>query len=416
MAVAGLNVMDMLRYQLKLKQLEIDALLEVTTAINLNEPASRLFELFDSLLREQLGVNRYILFSHQDEWTIKASAGFELDEIAIDVQKDLLDYKQLVIFSATHDNKPAKLHDFDLVIPVLHKEKPLAFLLMSAPMSESYEPLEEKIKLVQTVTNIISVAIENKKLFKKEKEQEALKRELEVAAQVQSMLIPDKLPRNSEVEMAAIYLPHINVGGDYYDFMELGNGEFFFCIADISGKGIAAALLMANFQAQLRELVKKNHPTIGEFIQELNKGVLLNTRGEKFITMFLGKYNRQSRILKYINAGHNPPILITKSGHKLLDTGCTILGMFDELPHVRLGQIPIVDDTTILCYTDGLTDLVHENNQVFSLDGLSLFLQNNCNRSADDINRQLIESITAFKEENDLVDDITILTVKIFGK
>lgn len=416
MPVAGLNVMDMLRYQLKLKQLEIDALLEVTTAINLNEPASRLFELFDTLMREQLGVHRYLLFSNQDGWQVKASEGYDLKKIKLHVERDLLQFKQFIIFSELGVNKPEKLNEFDLVIPVYHKERPLAFLLMSAPMLESYEPLEEKIKLVQTVTNIISVAIENKKLFKKEKEQEALKRELEVAAQVQTMLIPDKLPRTAEVEMAAIYLPHTNVGGDYYDFMELGNDEFFFCIADISGKGIAAALLMANFQAQLRELVKKNHPTIDEFVQELNAGILRNTRGEKFITMFLGKYNRQTRILKYINAGHNPPVLVTKNGSRLLESGCTILGMFDTLPKVILGQVPIVDDTTILCYTDGLTDLVNESSQVFSLDSLTAFMKKNAKNSAEGITKKLIETITTYKEANELVDDITILTVKIFGK
>ncbi|MBP9188087.1 MAG: PP2C family protein-serine/threonine phosphatase [Chitinophagales bacterium] len=416
MPIAGLNVMDMLRYQLKLKQLEIDALLEVTTAINLNEPASRLFELFDTLLSEQLGVDHYLLFFNQNTWQVKASQGYDLHHIFINVERDLLHFKQLVILSDLGNSRPDILKDFDLIIPVFHKQKPLAFLLMSTPMLKSYEPLEEKIKLVQTVVNIISVAIENKKLFKKEKEQEALKRELEVAAQVQTMLIPDKLPKNNEFEMAAIYLPHINVGGDYYDFMELGNDEFSFCIADISGKGIAAALLMANFQAQLRELVKTNHTSIDILIQKLNAGVLLSTRGEKFITMFLGIYNRKTRILRYVNAGHNPPVLVTKNNSQLLETGCTILGMFENLPNIQSGEVKVEDDTTILCYTDGLTDLVNENNQVFSLKGLTAFLKHDYNRSAEKITHELIEIITNYKEANDLVDDITILAVKIFGK
>lgn len=407
----------MLRYQLKLKQLEIDALLEVTTAINLNEPASHLFELLNTLLSEQLGVEHYLFFFNQNKgWQVNASRGFDLNNLNIDVERDLLQFNQLLILSDLGAERPAILQDFDLIIPVFHKQKPLAFLLMSTPLLQSYEPLEEKIKLVQTVVNIISVAIENKKLFKKEKEQEALKRELEVAAQVQTMLIPDKLPRNNEFEMAAIYLPHINVGGDYYDYMELGDDKFFFCIADISGKGIAAALLMANFQAQLRELVKRNHMRIDTFIQELNAGVLLNTRGEKFITMFLGIFNRKTRKLQYINAGHNPPVLVTGNQSILLESGCTILGMFENLPNVQPGEFLIQEDATILCYTDGLTDLVNESNQVFSLRGLTEFLKQDCRRSTDEITRELIEIITKYKAANDLVDDITILAVKIFGK
>ena len=181
------------------------------------------------------------------------------------------------------------------------------------------------------------------------------------AAQVQSMLIPDTLPNDDKIQMAAIYLPHKNIGGDYYDFIKLSEDEMFFCIADISGKGIAAAILMANFQAQIRELTKRNPVTIEEYMQELNKGVLMSTKGEKFITLFLGKYNRKTRLLKYVNSGHNPPILVNTNGAKFLDKGTTILGMFNELPSVKMGQVPIIEDTAIICFTDGLTDVVNED-------------------------------------------------------
>ncbi|MBC8046609.1 MAG: PP2C family protein-serine/threonine phosphatase [Fimbriimonadaceae bacterium] len=237
-----------------------------------------------------------------------------------------------------------------------------------------------------------------------------------MAAQMQNMLIPDKLPKNKEVEMAAIYLPHQNIGGDYYDYLQLSEDEFFFCIADISGKGIPAALLMANFQAQLRELVKKNHPTIDDLFQELNRGVLISTRGEKFITLFLGKYNRKTRILKYVNAGHNPPILVTSQGSKLLDKGSTILGMFENLPSVKLGQIPIVEDTTIMSYTDGLTDLENDKEQAFSMETLVNFMKTNYKEDVEHINRKLLTEIIRFKEKRNFTDDITVLTVKIFGK
>ncbi len=416
MPVAGLNVMDMLRDQLKLKQLEIETLLQITTAINTNESTTALFQLFEQTLHEQIGVDKLILFSYSGGWKEVINYGNGKDASLISIEKDLLPFKKLTHLENLNGQKPEYFEAYDILIPVYHKDKALAYLLMSYPVIESYEPLEDKIKFAQTVTNVIIVAIENKRLFKREIEQEALKRELEVAAQVQSMLIPDKLPKNNELDMAAIYLPHINVGGDYYDYMNLNDDEFFFCIADISGKGIAASLLMANFQAQLRELVKKNHPTIDEFVQELNKGVLLSTRGEKFITMFLGKFNRRTRILKYVNAGHNPPVLVTSKGYKLLETGCTILGMFPELPCVKLGQVPIIEDTTILCYTDGLTDLLNEKNQIFSLEALVEFLKANYEDEMDNINRKLLAEIMRFKEGNNFVDDITVLSVKIFGR
>ncbi len=418
MPVAGLNVMDMLRNQLKLKQLEIDALLEITQAINTNRSASALFNLFETTLHDQIGVEHLLLFSNNDgKWQrINGlnGSGFEDNIHNID---ELLKYRNLTYLAELNGLLPEFLSDYDLLIPVYHKEKPLAFLLMSHPRVESYEPVEDKIKFAQTITNIITVAIENKRLFKKEMEQEMMKRDLEVAAQMQSMFIPDNLPKNNEVEVAAIYMPHQNIGGDYYDFMKLNEDEFFFCIADISGKGISAALLMANFQAQLRALLKRSHSTVDNLIQELNESVILNTRGEKFITLFLGKYSRKTRILKYVNAGHNPPLLFTSKGYKQLDKGCTILGMFDKIPEVKLGQIPIAEDTTIICFTDGLTDLVNEQEMPFQLESVLSIAKEYHRQDVDTINRKLLAELMKFKgEKGNANDDITVLSIKIFGK
>ena len=414
MAVAGLNVMEMLRDQLKLKQLEIDALLEITKAINSNKTASALFQLFHRTLKDQIGVENMLLISNNgDDWEPVIGNKF-ISELNPDLMSTLLKYNKLTDLSTLNGELPDYLKQYDILIPVFHKEKPLAYLLMSNPRVESYEPLEDKVKFAQTVTNIISVAIENKRLFKKEVEQQSFKKELELAAQVQSMLIPDTLPNDDKLQMAAIYLPHQNIGGDYYDVLKLSDDEMFFCIADISGKGIAAAILMANFQAQIRELTKRNPVTIEEYMKELNQGVLMSTKGEKFITLFLAKYNRKTRILKYVNSGHNPPILVNSNGFKFLDKGTTILGMFDELPSIKMGQIPIVEDTAIICFTDGLTDVVNENNQVFPLNDLVSLLQNNYKGDIQLLNKKIISEIMRFKGEDGIVsDDITVLSVKI---
>ncbi len=416
MALAGMNVMNILSEQLKLKQLEQDTLLDITTAINSNETAEKLFGLFTDTLSKQLQVDRFMLLAYDGEWNVAAEHHAAGDEL-IDVERDLLPFTRLTYLSDLPARESELLRTYDIIVPVYHKSQPLAYLLMTEPLTSQLEELEDKIKFAQTVVNIIIVAIENKRLFKREKEQEALQRELELAAQVQSMLIPDKLPADENVVVDALYLPHITVGGDYYDFMYLDDDEFFFCIADISGKGMGAALLMANFQGQLRELVKRNHPTIDEFLQDLNKGVLHNTKGEKFITMFLGKYNSNTRILKYVNAGHNPPVLVTNKGQRLLDSGCTILGIFDELPSVRMGQVPIVDDTTIMCYTDGLTDLYDEKNgATFTTDDITRLLKDNLKDDVEEINRKLAAEIIPFRTENGFGDDITIMTLRISGR
>src|ERR1019366_3106072 len=122
----------------------------------------------------------------------------------------------------------------------------------------------------------------------------------------------------------------------------------------ISGKGIPAALLMANFQANLRTLITRKYQ-LPQSIDILNGKVGEITKGEKFITLFIATYNCQTRILTYVNAGHNPSILYNKGDVQLLDQGCTILGMFDTLPYINFGEVKIEPGSLIVNYTDGLS-------------------------------------------------------------
>jgi len=201
------------------------------------------------------------------------------------------------------------------------------------------------------------------RLFKESLRKESIKKELELASKMQNMLIPNPsiLPRNEKIKMTAFYLPHMDVGGDYYDFIELGKHEFGFCISDVSGKGMSAAFLMSNFQANLRALFTRDI-ALDALIEKLNDKVLFSANGEKFITVFVGRFNYKTRELEYINAGHNQPLLYLKRTEKLLflNKGCCGLGMLDEIPIIRKGSVTIEEPSKLLCYTDGLTDLIHE--------------------------------------------------------
>jgi len=172
-------------------------------------------------------------------------------------------------------------------------------------------PVIKHLHFVQTLSNIIVVAIENIRLFNESLRQEALKKELELASKMQSMLIPRKetLPRNEKLHLTAFYHPHFDVGGDYYDCIILNKDEVGFCIADVSGKGISAALLMSNFQANLRALFT-HEISLPALVERLNERVISSANGEKFITLFIAKFNYRTNDLVYINAGHNAPYSI----------------------------------------------------------------------------------------------------------
>lgn len=406
------NLIEMLTTQVGVKQQEIDALLDITRAINDNVPEDSLLQIFDLTLLVHLGVKRIVVFLHDDIWNLARQRG--ADEVAnkINVERDLMHYKEVVQFEPDGE-RPEGLEVFDLIIPVYHKEQALAYVLMAYPRRESYEVMDEKIRFIQAFTNIVVVAVENKKLFKKQLEQEGMKRELEVAAHVQNMLIPSELPDNDKVQVAAVYLPHQNVGGDYYDFIELSDEEFVFVMADISGKGTSAALLMANFQANVRALIKTASVNLKAFVRQLNANVLEITKGERFITMFLGRYNTTSRKLTYISCGHNPSILYHDGEAQLLSEGCPILGIIDDLPFINIGQVDVPPGAVIVNYTDGVTDLQNPQGLYYSTDHMVHHLQKHPDVDMKTYIRGIMSEIYRFKGAMEYVDDITILTMRV---
>jgi sigma-B regulation protein RsbU (phosphoserine phosphatase) len=209
----------------------------------------------------------------------------------------------------------------------------------------------------------------------------------------------------------AIYKSHAEVGGDYYDFFRLNEDEYALCVADVSGKGVSAALLMSNFQANVRALFSYV-PTLEELAHILNAKVMNSAKGEKFITAFLGKYNIKKRELKYINAGHNPPVIVRDNKLELLKEGCLGLGMLDELPFVKMKREPIPLNTLLVCYTDGLTELENKQENLFGLDSLMEIVRDNRECDIPDLLQQIITQLNTFRGEMPYKDDIALMACK----
>jgi sigma-B regulation protein RsbU (phosphoserine phosphatase) len=253
------------------------------------------------------------------------------------------------------------------------------------------------------------------RFFKESLRQEALKKEMELASKMQNMLIPSSsiLPRNDKIHMTAFYLPHFDVGGDYYDYIQLSKTEFGFCIADVSGKGISAALLMSNFQANLRALFTYDI-SLDALIEKLNERVLHSANGEKFITIFVGKFNYKTRELQYINAGHNQPMMYqkTKKELSLLTKGCVGIGMIDEIPLIRKGSITIEEPTKIICYTDGLVELIDGKKISFGTKEIEDCVMNN--HDIEENIQAIIKKQGIFEGSAAIFDDISILGIEFF--
>src|SRR5260221_12844799 len=180
--------------------------------------------------------------------------------------------------------------------------------------------------------------------------------ELEIAKHVQSRLFPHVLPPLNTLDYACVCIQARKVGGDYYDFLDLGQGRFGFVIADISGKGIAAALLMANLQANLRSLCAIARTQPDHLLRSVNQLFCENTSDGAFATLFFGEYNDAERLLLYANCGHLPALILRVDGSVIrLDATATVLGIFRKW-ECEVGECQLAPGDMLALYTDGITE------------------------------------------------------------
>ncbi len=348
------------RNRLQMSRFKLDSLLDITMSITANLPTDKLLGKYESILRDELNIGRILIYKYSDRWECLLNAGFtEEYAIAIDPAESLAGYEETTHLSQ-EDESP--FPGVDIIFPVHNNSGPLAYILIGDidEEGEGMSPVLKHIHFIQTISNIIILAIENIRLFEESLRQEALRKELELAARMQTLLIPDikSLPRNEHIRVTGYYHPHYDVGGDYYDCVVLGDDVTGFCIADVSGKGISAALLMSNFQASFRALFSAGIE-LETLLTKLNEVVIRNASGEKFITFFVARYNHVERELEYVNAAHNAPVLYDLITGKVmhLEASCVGIGMLDSIPFINKTVVRVDNPSKLVCYTDGLSEL-----------------------------------------------------------
>jgi sigma-B regulation protein RsbU (phosphoserine phosphatase) len=396
-----------LQVELQAKKTQLHWLLQITKAINYNFSTKQLLDVYEHVLHSQLKVGKFALLINEEQWKCVLLSGTDKNLKDFDMEAVLDEMNKL---HKLETEQELWVNSFDTVLPVYHKEQLLAYAMIGGISNSVIPKKNELYSFIHTISNLIVVAIENNHTAKERMRQVGIRKELELAAQMQSMLFPVSLPESDQYEIYATYLPHQEVGGDYYDFIPLNEHEFIFCMADVSGKGIAAALLMSNFQANLHALVQHNH-SLTELVPLLNDKVFRSAKGEKFITFFIGKYNLQNRQLHYINAGHNPPFLIHEKVVYMLNEGATGLGMFEVLPFINPGNVFIPPNAMLHCYTDGVTEVENEKGKEFGMQRLNDFLtERKQMHNMQLLHKQLIDTLSAFKENKGYTDDITLMS------
>jgi sigma-B regulation protein RsbU (phosphoserine phosphatase) len=397
---------------------KLNSLLEITRAINDNQPVNVLLENYVDILCNKLNIGKVIMFKYQDEWECILSAGVSKDVVdSIQVKEKLLPYTEITFVTSEQDILP----HFDIVIPVYNNYHPVAYVLIGdiEEEMEGISPVIKHLHFIQTISNVIVVAIENIRLFQESLRQAALHKELELASQMQNMLVPghSDFPRNKHLTMNAFYKPHYEVGGDYFDCIELGDSKLGFCVADVSGKGMAAALLMSNFQATLRALFT-SEISMESLLQKLNRRVYESAQGEKFITMFIARYDYDTHQLEYANAGHTPSIVYRTDSKsiKLLESACLALGMLEKIPYISIKKLTIMEHSLMLSYTDGLVELLSDTELGGVKSAFNVLLSAIQQApTIDGVINKVIEAQNLYGNNRDIFDDITLLGIDFFA-
>src|SRR5262245_39599752 len=238
--------------------------------------------------------------------------------------------------------------------------------------------------------------------------------ELEIAKQVQARLFPQRLPHMESLDYAGTCIQARQVGGDYHDFLDLGRGRFALVIADISGKGIAAALMMANLQANLRSLCAIALDEPERLLRSVNQLFYENTSESAYATLIFAEYDDETRRLRYANCGHLSVLLLRHDGViERLDSTCTVLGIFKEWD-CSIRECQLFSGDTLVFYTDGITESFNETEGEFGEQRLMQALQRHRELPPQALVSSIVREVQEFSHDEQQ-DDITLIVAKCKG-
>ena len=343
-----------------------------------------------------------IVESKFDEFELSQSIKkFNFNTITNPIPKAEIDEKYPLLFNL----------GIELIVPMQLQNETKGLICLGKRISNQ-EFSKTDIEFIYSIGSLAIISIENQRLFKEALEKQKLEEELEIARGIQKNLLPHSIPKFDRFEISAINLSSRQVGGDYYDIITLDENNYCIAIGDVSGKGVPAALLMANIQAFLR-IICKQGMNISDATGVINNLITSNTSDGKFITFFWGMLNEKNLNFEYVNAGHNPPLLIRNKKIHKLERGGIILGvMKTNLPYDSESVILEKDDVIVL-FTDGVTEAKNINDDEFSDERFEALCLKYSKLSSSEMIEKINIEIRKFSDGTFQSDDITILILKV---
>jgi len=299
----------------------------------------------------------------------------------------------------------------EICVPLIRGDKVLG--AFNVENDKSYAYGFDDLDMLTGVANIAAVAIDNARLFKLSKEKQAIERDIEIAADIQRALLPHRLPEVEGLDIAASTIQSKMVGGDLYDVSMFASGRVSISIGDVSGKGVPAAILMANLYASYKGLARTNLP-VEELVNQLNLIIYNTTDNDRFATFFYGVYDPEERQMAYCNGGHNPPLVIRSGGEiELLGIGGPALGFVTDAEY-NSGIVKFNVGDYLLLYTDGVTESENKEGEFYELEKLYEITLKSRGKSAIEMHDNIIRDIQKFSKGSAAqADDVTLMSIRI---
>lgn len=293
----------------------------------------------------------------------------------------------------------------------LYNNKEIMGLIYADRISLLKPFTDEDLELLTLLSNLAAVKIEHSILYEQSIGIKKMEKELELAAQIQRDFLPKKDPDCEKFKIKGANVPCYQVGGDFYDFIDIDEDRVGITIADVSGKGVSASLLMASMRARLHGEVTP-HYKIDEMASKLNDFVHQDTASNKFITFFFGELNTDTGEFTYINAGHTPPVVLDKKGKvQRLESGGFCLGMFPDV-QFKVQKVILNQGDLVLLFTDGLTECRNAANEELSEEGLIKIIKSNRKLQPQNLLEKIYEELESFTTGTEQMDDMTLVVIK----
>ena len=298
-----------------------------------------------------------------------------------------------------------------LVIPLRSSDGAVIGALQALNKAGGFS--SEDVDLLGLAASYSASAIENQRLRLEAESARLMMRELEIARDVQQRLFPEKHPTLPGLDCTASCRAAKSVGGDYYDFIPMSDGGLFFTLGDVSGKGIAAAVLMASIQASIRTQVMTPPPSLSQLMGRFNKAVESFSRSERYSTLFCGQFDSTMRKLSYVNAGQVEPMLLRAATGKVerLSDGGPPVGLLSFAQYVH-GELTLETGDILLCYSDGISESTNLADEMWDDVEVRHLLEASLQLSAAEIEQRIIAAADAFAGDAEQADDLTVMVLK----